>query len=349
MRNAIALQLLRRFPILTHNVGSLQPLRLQELSVAYRSIAIGGLAGCQLLREWIDQMLRKCAFRRVQLILTDANTGLGKIGNMQVNDECVGQYDNGHENENGENLHSLMQMHSLGALNTHYKVGATYIGHPGATTIDYIFAPASLIPDATCRLWLSSARWTRKSKYFFDHIPIVGCFQLPCPGHGSAVRSCCSWPTLCRCLQEGQGGGGFLQDLQDNLEKYQEEFAEVRTDPSPARYMHLLVAVARQAAPKNFSLGQERPEWCRLATRRGLDLLAALGASKRSAFRRDATGAAGKEAKHLTKLLHKHIRRVRLHQDRDLQQQMRDGMPSVVLLICIQLLDVVLIGGLEPV
>eukprot|EP00959_Pyramimonas_sp_CCMP1952_P226722 4740532-Pyramimonas_sp.AAC.1 len=43
----------------------------------------GWRKGCQLLREWIDQLLRRCAFRRVPIILTDANTGLGKIGNKQ--------------------------------------------------------------------------------------------------------------------------------------------------------------------------------------------------------------------------------------------------------------------------
>eukprot|EP00959_Pyramimonas_sp_CCMP1952_P203793 4262004-Pyramimonas_sp.AAC.1 len=78
---------------------------------------------------------------------------------------------------------------------------------------------------------MSSARRTRKSKYFFDHAPIVGYFQLPCPGHDSAARSCWRWPTLGRCLHEGQGRGEFLQGLQGTLEKYQEEFAEVRADP----------------------------------------------------------------------------------------------------------------------
>eukprot|EP00959_Pyramimonas_sp_CCMP1952_P276818 5786658-Pyramimonas_sp.AAC.1 len=59
--------------------------------------------------------------------------------------------------------------------------------------------------------------------------------------------------------------------------------------------------------------------------RRRLDLLAELGASKRSAFRRDAPGAAGEEVKHMTKLLHAHIRRLRLHHDHDLDQQIREG------------------------
>eukprot|EP00959_Pyramimonas_sp_CCMP1952_P049573 1035472-Pyramimonas_sp.AAC.1 len=37
--------LLCAFPVLAHNVGSLQPSRLQELSLACRSVAVGGLTG----------------------------------------------------------------------------------------------------------------------------------------------------------------------------------------------------------------------------------------------------------------------------------------------------------------
>eukprot|EP00959_Pyramimonas_sp_CCMP1952_P073206 1530414-Pyramimonas_sp.AAC.1 len=59
--------------------------------------------------------------------------------------------------------------------------------------------------------------------------------------------------------------------------------------------------------------------------RRRLDLLAGLGASKRSAFRRDAPGAAGEEVKHLTQHFFTSTRRVRLHQDHDLDQPIREG------------------------
>eukprot|EP00959_Pyramimonas_sp_CCMP1952_P006840 142894-Pyramimonas_sp.AAC.1 len=93
----------------------------------------------------------------------------------------MGPSGNGHANENGTTLHDLLA-HDMGAINTHRKVGPTFIGHSGTTTIDYVFIPSSLIAESTCRRWLATARRTRKNKYFLDHIPIVVRLLLPCPG-----------------------------------------------------------------------------------------------------------------------------------------------------------------------
>ena len=65
--------------------------------------------------------------------------------------------------------------------------------------------------------------------------------------------------------------------------------------------MHLFVAVSRQVALKHFPHQSERPELYRIATRRRLELLRKLGASRRSAFRVDASGALSDEVTKLAK------------------------------------------------
>ncbi|CAK0850765.1 unnamed protein product, partial [Prorocentrum cordatum] len=42
-------------------------------------------------------------------------------GQQIYQDECIGPFGNGNENENGKALHDLLLDHDMGAVNTHRK------------------------------------------------------------------------------------------------------------------------------------------------------------------------------------------------------------------------------------